>query len=75
MEYKIVPFSAQLTREDSTKAVAVQMQTIVDAHIKEGWKYLRTDSIPTHVSGTNGCFGFGAQPAINTSCTVMVFEK
>ena len=75
MEYKIVPFTAQLTRDDSTKAVADQMQGIIDGHISRGWKFLRTDSIPTYVAGTNGCFGIGAHPAFNTSFTVLVFEK
>jgi hypothetical protein len=73
--YKVVPFTAQITRNDTTSTVASQMQIIIDDHVADGWEYLQTDSVPTSVAGTNGCFGLGAQPAFSTTYNVMVFKK
>jgi len=73
--YKVVPFSAQISRQDTTATVAAQMQTIIDSHTAEGWEYKHTDTVQTSVAGTNGCFGLGAEPAFNTTYNVLVFSK
>lgn len=75
MEYKVVPFTAQITRNDTTGAVAAQMQKIIDSYINDGWEYMQTDSVQTSIAATNGCFGIGAQPGVTTSYNVMVFKK
>jgi len=55
--------------------VAQQMQTIIDTTVAEGWEYQRMDTVETTIVGTNGCFGMGAQPAIITSYSVLVFKR
>ena len=75
MTYKILPFAAQINREDTSAVVAHQMQTIIDTTVAEGWEYQRMDTVETTVAGTNGCFGMGAQPAIITSYSVLVFKR
>jgi hypothetical protein len=75
MNYKVIPFVAKITREDSSAAVAQQMQSLIDANTSEGWEYLRMDSVQTNIAGTNGCFGLGAEPARATSFSVLVFQK
>lgn len=74
MQFKIVPFTATITREDSSTTVAAQMQHMIDT-IGEGWEYLRMDSVQTSVAATQGCFGFGAQPGYTTTFNVLVFKK
>lgn len=75
MEFKIVPFSAKITQNDSSSAVASQMQSIINANLAEGWEYMRMDSVQTNVTGTSGCFGIGAQPGYTTSVNVLVFRR
>jgi hypothetical protein len=75
MEFKVVPFTAQIKQNDSSATVASQMQSIIDKHSSEGWEYVRMDSIQTSVAGTSGCFGLGAQPGFTTVFNVLVFRK
>jgi hypothetical protein len=73
--YKIVPFAAQINRGDTTSQVAAQMQKIIDSYVTEGWEYIRMDGVQTSVAGTDGCFGFGAQPGFTTTYNVLVFKQ
>jgi hypothetical protein len=73
--YKVVPFTAQITRDDTTVQVAAQMQNIIDAHLSSGWEYVRMEGVQTNVAGTSGCFGVGAQPGFSTTFNVMVFKQ
>ena len=75
MTYKVVPFTALIQREDTSTVVAKQMQSIIDEFVSGGWEYLRMDTVQTTVAGTSGCFGFGAQPAVSTVYTVLVFKR
>jgi hypothetical protein len=74
MDFKVVPFTAKINREDTTAIVADQMQRIIDDHVREGWEYLRMDSVQTVIAGDSGCFGIGAQPPVNTVYNVLVFK-
>lgn len=75
MQFKVVPFTAKITQNDTSSTVATQMQTVIDQYVSEGWEYLRMDSVQTNVAGTSGCFGFGAQPGFTTVFNVLVFRK
>ncbi|HLX52522.1 MAG TPA: hypothetical protein VKR58_01180 [Aquella sp.] len=75
MEYKVVPFMAQLKSDDNASAVASQMQSVIDSYVKQGWEYQQIDSVQTYVAGTKGCFGFGAKPGYSTINNVMIFKK
>jgi len=35
--YKVVPFAAQINRNDTTDQVAAQMQGIIDSYVSNGW--------------------------------------
>lgn len=75
MEFKVVPFTAQIKQNDNSGTVATQMQSIIDSHVSEGWQYSHMDSVQTIVAGSNGCFGLGAQPPITTSFNVLIFKR
>lgn len=75
MQFKVVPFTAQITRSDTATTVATQMQSMIDANVSAGWEYLRMDSVQTSVAATTGYFGIGAQPGYTTSFNVLVFRK
>ena len=75
MEFKVVPFTAQITRSDSSKTVAAQIQPVIDSYVASGWEYQRMETVQTWVAGAGGCFGIGAQPGFNTVFNVLVFKK
>jgi hypothetical protein len=74
-ECKVVPFTAQITRQDTNATVAAQMQAIIDSYKAQGWEYEHMASVQTSVAGTDGCFGIGAQPGYITSFNVLVFTR
>jgi len=75
MDFKVVPFTANITRNDTSTTVAKQVQSIVDSHIDMGWEYIRMESVETSVAPTKGCFGLGAQPGFTTSFQMLIFRK
>ncbi len=75
MQYKVVPFTAQISRTDSATTVADQIQPIINSMVSNGWEYMHMEAVQTWVAGTNGCFGFGAQPGYTTVFNVLVFKK
>jgi hypothetical protein len=75
MEFKIVPFMAQLKSGGNSGTVASQMQSVIDTNVAQGWEYMQVDSVQTFVEGNKGCFGIGATPGVSTVFNVMVFKK
>ena len=75
MEYKVVPFNANLTQKDSAEAAAQQLQALIANYQANGYEFVSMESIETNVAGTNGCFGIGAKPGFVTSVAVVIFRK
>jgi hypothetical protein len=75
MQYKVVPFTANVTRNENSSAVASQLQGIIENHLSEGWEYQRMESVETFVAPTSGCFGFGAQSGYSTAVQMLVFKR
>jgi len=75
MEFKAVPFTANITRHDSSGTVANQVQKIIDAYVGQGWEYMQMESVETSVAPTNGCFGFGGKPGFTTSFQILIFKR
>lgn len=75
MEYKVIPFTAEITRKDTTTTVAKQVEAMIDNQIIMGWEYVRMERIETAVAPTKGCFGLGALPGYTTSYQMLVFKR
>ena len=75
MEYKVVPFVASITQQDSAAKAASQLQALAAEYAKDGWEYIRLESVETNIEGDSGCFGIGATPAKTTSVSMAVFRK
>lgn len=74
-KFKAIPFTASISRNDNALKVANQIQALIDEHSKDGWEYLRLESVETNIEPTTGCFGIGSQPGFTTSFKVVIFEK
>ncbi len=75
MEYRVLPFNANLKRDDSADSAARQLQQLIDRQVAEGYEYVGLEEITTNVEGSNGCFGIGAKPGFTASVAVAVFKK
>lgn len=75
MEYKVVPFNANLTQDDSADVAARQLQHLIQSMQGEGYEYVSMESVDTNVAGTNGCLGIGAKPGYSATVAVVVFRK
>lgn len=76
MEYKIVPFLPITDlKRNQLEHVANQLQEIVNNYTRNGWDYVRVESITTYVKGNSGCLGFGASGDSVNSNQMIVFRK
>ncbi|MEN3323696.1 hypothetical protein VP395_08150 [Mariniflexile soesokkakense] len=76
MEYKVIPFVASIdSKKGNSSHVADQLEEIINHHSKQGWKYVRLESVSTLVQPDAGCFGLGAKPGFTTSTQMVVFSK
>lgn len=75
MEYKVLPFIAQVSNKGNSTDVANQVSSFINQETSDGWEFVSCGNIDTQISGTNGCFGIGATPASSTSIMVLVFKR
>lgn len=76
MEYKVVPFTATLNQQkETTSAVANQLESLILHYNRQGWKYVRLESVSTYVQPDPGCFGLGGKPGYLSSYQMVVFSK
>lgn len=76
MEYKVVPFTATIDKKkDTTSVVANQLEDLIKFHTRQGWQYVRLESVSTFVQPDPGCFGLGAKPGFMSSYQMVVFSK
>lgn len=75
MKYKVVPFVAKINQDQTTSAVADQLQALINEQSSGGWEYVRMESVDTFVAPDAGCFGIGAKPGYNTSFSMVVFKQ
>lgn len=58
--YKVVPYVAQITTNQTSRAVAESVEKIINDFASKGWQFESIEKIETNVSDP-GCFGFGAK--------------
>ncbi len=75
MEYKVVPFNANLTQKQNASVAVNQLQTLIDNEMMGGYEFVSMGSIDTVVEPTDGCFGIGAKPGYTASVAVVIFKK
>jgi hypothetical protein len=75
MEYKVVPFMARITHNDTTASVAQQLENLIREHAANGWQYIKLENVETQVAADNGCFGIGGKPGFTTVFKMAVFSK
>ena len=75
MTYKVMPFTASITQQEGSANAAAQLEQLIAQMAASGYEYVRLESIPTFVAGTNGCFGLGATPPTTRSISVVVFRQ
>ncbi|MBE6175589.1 MAG: hypothetical protein E7146_01130 [Rikenellaceae bacterium] len=75
MEYKVLPFNANLNQKDAAMVAVNQLQALIDSELANGYEFVSIGNIETTVAPTNGCLGIGAKPGFVTSVAVAIFKK
>jgi hypothetical protein len=75
MEYKVVPFVANIGPKQGVEVGAGQLEYLISQMVGQGFDYVRLESVETVVQGNAGCFGIGATPAVVKSFTMAVFKR
>lgn len=75
MEYKVVPFNAAVSNVQDGSHLASQIEGVIASHASNGWEYVNVHQLQTIKAGSNGCFGFGAEPPRITTTEFIVFRK
>ncbi len=75
MDYKVVPFTAQISSSGNSNDVARQVESCIQKEVASGWEFVSCGNISTTIQGSSGCFGIGATPSSSTSVMVLVFQK
>ena len=82
MEYKVVPFIANIETGQGAEDAAKQLEELININSGKDWAYARMETIDIIVhdpgSPASGCFGSTpAVPATNTSMKydMVVFQK
>ncbi len=75
MNFKVVPFYANLEQQDGAQVAVNQLQKLIDAELANGYEFVSMGNIETEVAPTSGCLGIGAKPGFSTSVAVAVFKK
>jgi hypothetical protein len=75
VEYQVVAFDPVSNRAAGSTQVAAELESLIDSYAREGWEYVRLETISAVMPGTGGCFGFGAQPPSNIFFGMAVFRR
>lgn len=70
MNYKVIPFKADIVAGEGQSKAAGQLEQLINQQASDGWNFKRLENLQTtlttpgrpFVPGTNGCMGFGAVP-------------
>jgi len=79
LEYKVLPFAADISEDQEIEATAGQLQTLINQQAAEGWEFvgLENTEIVITVPGQAGCFAMGGPTQTNrvTRFDMAVFRK
>jgi uncharacterized protein with von Willebrand factor type A (vWA) domain len=75
MQYKVVPFTANLSHQDQAPQAASQLEKVIGQYSSQGWEYVRLESVDTYITADAGCFWIRAKPAANISISMIIFRK
>ncbi len=73
MSYKVVPFSANVSRNGSSKELASKIESILATNV--GWEFAGLYQLQSQQAGSSGCWGFGATQPIMITTEFIVLRQ
>jgi|TARA_B100001964_G_scaffold229285_1_gene281403 hypothetical protein len=76
MEYKVVPFIANIEKGQGAEDAAEQLQELINNNSGKDWAYVRMETIDiiVHDPGTPASGCFGSTPAVPASTVSMKYD-
>ncbi len=70
VQYRMVPFVAQIAKGEGSDVVAKQLADLVNEYGSQGWEFVQLEDVVTLIHdpgrsgapGSAGCFGIGSTP-------------
>ncbi|MFB6231210.1 MAG: hypothetical protein ABEL04_08645 [Salinibacter sp.] len=75
MEYRVVPFSADIKSHEGGEDAAANLQSLIESMAEDGWEFVDFEQIQTYQAGSSGCFGFGETEPQTFTITMVIFRK
>jgi len=75
MEYRVVPFSADVSSHEGGEDAADNLQSLIQSMADDGWEFVDFEQVQTYKAGSSGCFGFFATEAETFTITMVIFRK
>jgi hypothetical protein len=75
MEYRVVPFSADVSSHQGGPAAASDLQSLINSEASNGWEFVDFEQVQTYKAGSSGCFGtsIGATEPETFTVTMVIF--
>ena len=75
MEYRVVPFSANVSSHEGGKDAAENLQSLIGSMADDGWEFVDFEQVQSHKAGSSGCFGLFATEPETFTITMVIFRK
>lgn len=75
MEYRVVPFSADVRSHQGGSDAASDLQSLINSEASDGWEFVDFEQVQTYKAGSSGCFGIGATEPETFTVTMVIFRR
>ena len=75
MEYRVVPFSADVSSFEGGEDAAENLQSLIKSMADDGWEFVDFEQVQSHKAGSSGCFGLFATDPERFTITMVIFRK
>ena len=75
MEYRVVPFSADVGSHEGGSEAASNLESLIQKMAADGWEFVDFEQVQTYKVGSSGCLGFFATEGETFTITMVIFRK
>lgn len=77
MEYRVVPFSADVSSHQGGSDAASNLQSLINSETSGDWEFVDFEQVQSYKAGSSGCFGtdIGATEPETFTVTMVIFRR
>ncbi|MDN5205616.1 hypothetical protein QQ008_29800 [Fulvivirgaceae bacterium BMA10] len=74
MEFKVIPFYANISDRDASKKVADRFEELINSQSLAGWEYVKLENVTSNINN-GGFFGWGVKSPKTIHYQLVVFKR